>query len=327
MPRCIEDELFIDVPQEDIDAIDHLNNDQTVAFNTIMSTVDGKESALFFVDGPGGTGKTYLYRALLANLRRMNHIVLATTSSGIAANIMPGGRTARSRFKIPLKVLPSSMCSIGKQSSRAQLVRDSTAVIWDEAPMTNRDVFKLVDRTFQDIMDVELPFGGKIMIFGGDFRQVLPVIPKGTRSQLIEASIMRSSFWPDTRILRLRQNMRSINDHRFADFLLRVGDGSEQVIHDDMIRLPESMVIPWQSDQSIFQIIDKVFPNLGDHVGDARYMVDRALITPLNDDADMLNEKTISMFPSEEITFYSFDSVSARVFKFNNRKWFLPKFD
>ncbi|KAL6140312.1 hypothetical protein ACLB2K_058612 [Fragaria x ananassa] len=305
MPRCIEDELFIDVPQADIDAIDHLNNDQTVAFNTIMSAVNGKESALFFVDGPGGTGKTYLYHALLANLRRMNHIVLATASSGIAANILPGGRTAHSRFKIPLKVLPSSMCSIGKQSSLAQLVRDSTAVIWDEAPMTNRDVFELVDRTFQDIMDVELPFGGKIMIFGGDFRQVLPVIPKGTRSQLIDASIMGSSFWPDTRILRLRQNMRSINDHRFAEFLLRVGDGSEQVIHDDMIRLPESMVIPWQSDQSIFQIIHKVFPNLGDHVGDARYMVDRALITPLNDDVDMLNEKMIT-----------------RVFKFNNRKRF-----
>ncbi|KAL6180848.1 hypothetical protein ACLB2K_047507 [Fragaria x ananassa] len=121
MPRCIEDELFIHVPQEDIDAIDRLNNDQMVAFNTIMSAVDGKESALFFVDGPGGTGKTYLYRALLANLRRMNHIVLATASSGIAANILPGGRTAHSRFKIPLKVLPSSMCSIGKQSALAQL--------------------------------------------------------------------------------------------------------------------------------------------------------------------------------------------------------------
>ncbi|XP_004301765.1 PREDICTED: ATP-dependent DNA helicase PIF1-like [Fragaria vesca subsp. vesca] len=38
-------------------------------------------------------------------------------------------------------------------------------------------------------------------------------------------------------------------------------------------------------------------------------MVDRALITPLNDDADMLNEKIISMFPGEEISFYSFDSV------------------
>ncbi|XP_062005849.1 uncharacterized protein LOC133723029 [Rosa rugosa] len=103
--------------------------------------------------------------------------------------------------------------------------------------------------------------------------------------------------------------MRSINDHQFAEFLLRVGDESEQVINDEMMRLPECMVVPWESDQSINQIIDEVFPNLGDHVNDARYMVDRALITPINDDVDVLNEKIINMFPGEEITLYSFDSV------------------
>ncbi|KAL6143230.1 hypothetical protein ACLB2K_053925 [Fragaria x ananassa] len=310
VPSCIEDEHSINVPQEDIDAIGRLNNDQMMAFNTILDAVVRRESALFFVDGPGGTGKTYLYRALLAKLRSMNHIVLATASSGIAATILPGGRTAHSRFKIPLDVKdPTSMCSIEKQSPLAQLVRDSTAIIWDETPMTNRHAFEALDRTFCDIMGVEIPFGGKIMIFGGDFRQVLPVVPKGTRSQLIEASIVKSAFWAQVRILRLRQNMRSINDPHFAEFLLRVGDGSEHVIDDEMIRLPECMVIPWESEQSINKIIDDVFPNLSNHVNDARYMVDRALITPLNDDVDMLNEKIIRMFPGEEITVYSFDSV------------------
>ncbi|KAL6196845.1 hypothetical protein ACLB2K_032458 [Fragaria x ananassa] len=103
--------------------------------------------------------------------------------------------------------------------------------------------------------------------------------------------------------------MRSINDPQFAEFLLRVGDGSEHVIDDEMIRIPECMVIPWESEQSINKIIDDVFPNLSNHVNNARYMVDRALITPLNDDVDMLNEKIIRMFPGEEITVYSFDSV------------------
>ncbi|XP_024190810.1 uncharacterized protein LOC112194807 isoform X4 [Rosa chinensis] len=321
MPRCIEDELSVHISQEDIDAIDRLNDDQRIAFDTIMDAVQRKRSALFFVDGPGGTGKTYLYRALLANIRRMNHIVLATASSGIAANILPGGRTAHSRFKIPLNVDASSMCSISKQSALAQLVQDSTAIIWDEAPMTHRHVFEALDRTFRDIMDVDLPFGGKIMIFGGDFRQVLPVIPKGTKSELIQASIVKSTFWTHIKILRLRQNMRSINDHQFAEFLLRVGDGSEQVINDEMIRLPECMVVPWESDQSINLIIDEVFPNLGDHVNDARYMVDRALITPINDDVDVLNEKIIYMFPGEEITLYSFDSVED-----DSRNLYQPEF-
>lgn len=60
--------------------------------------------------------------------------------------------------------------------------------------MTHRHIFEAVDRTFRDITDVELPFGGKIMIFGGDFRQVLPVIYKGTKSELIQASIVKSPF-------------------------------------------------------------------------------------------------------------------------------------
>lgn len=309
IPRSIEDELSIIIPQEDVDAIDHLNNDQLSAFNSIMVAIERRENALFFVDGPGGTGKTYLYRALLAKLRSMNQIVLATASSGIAANILPGGRTAHSKLKIPLNIDASSMSFISKQTDLAQLIRACTAIIWDEAPMTNRDIFEAVDQTFQDVMDVKLPFGGKIMVFGGDFRQVLPVISRGTKAQLIQASIVKSSFWRQTKILRLRQNMRSRNDHQFAEFLLRVGNGTEQVINDEMIRLPESMVVPWQSEESINQLINEVFPNLSDHVNDAKYMVDRALVTPLNDDADMLNEKIISMFPGEEISFYSFDSV------------------
>ncbi|KAL6219764.1 hypothetical protein ACLB2K_007523 [Fragaria x ananassa] len=114
--RCIEDELSVNVPQEDIEAIGRLNNDQMIAFNTILDAVMRKEIELFVVDGPGGTGKTYLYRALLAKLRSMNHIVLATASSGIATTILPGGRTAHFRFKIPLDVKDqTSMCSIEKQ--------------------------------------------------------------------------------------------------------------------------------------------------------------------------------------------------------------------
>ncbi|KAL6219754.1 hypothetical protein ACLB2K_007513 [Fragaria x ananassa] len=108
--RCIEDELSVNVPQEDIEAIGRLNNDQMIAFNTILDAVMRKETALFFVDGPGGTGKTYLYRALLAKLRSMNHIVLATASSGIATTILPGGRIAHSRFKIPLDVKDQHPC-------------------------------------------------------------------------------------------------------------------------------------------------------------------------------------------------------------------------
>jgi Rad3-related DNA helicase len=91
-----------------------LNEEQQVAYNEIISTVDSDHGGLFFVDGPGGTGKTYLYRALLATIHSQNKIAVATATSGVAASIMPGGRTAHSRFKIPLTLDDGAFCIFHK---------------------------------------------------------------------------------------------------------------------------------------------------------------------------------------------------------------------
>nr|KYP50064.1 hypothetical protein KK1_028219 [Cajanus cajan] len=77
----------------------------------------------------GGTGKTFLYRTLIANVRSKGQIILATASSGIAPTLLPGGRIAHSRFKIPINVEADSFCSISKQSDLAKLIRKTTAII------------------------------------------------------------------------------------------------------------------------------------------------------------------------------------------------------
>ncbi|KAD2392816.1 hypothetical protein E3N88_39793 [Mikania micrantha] len=126
--------------------------------------VDNDLSGVFFIDGPGGTGKTFLYKALLAEVRSRGLIALATASSGAAANNIPGG--------------------IKKQSGAAALIRYSKIIIWDAASMAKRQAIEDVDRTFQNITGVSVPFGGKIKVMGGDFRQVLPVIKRGTRAHV-----------------------------------------------------------------------------------------------------------------------------------------------
>ncbi|CAN6701616.1 unnamed protein product [Malus baccata var. baccata] len=246
MTRCIEDEISIGIPQQDLDAIERLNDDQRSAFNIIMGAVQRSENATFFVDGPGETRKTYLYCALLASLRRTTH----------------------SKFKIPLSLDASSMCSIGKQSDLAKLIQKAKAIIWDEA-------------TIRIVMHLKHSI------------ELLPVIRKGTKSELIQASVVKASFWSQVKILKLKQNMRSINDREFSKILLRVGDENEDVIMDDMVKLPECMVIPWEKD----------------HMNDATYMVERAVVTSTNEDVDLLNEKIITMFPGLEETMYSFDSL------------------
>ncbi|XP_075670204.1 ATP-dependent DNA helicase RRM3-like [Castanea sativa] len=177
VPRLIQDELTVPNVDEELTLIKKLNNDQRVAYETIMTVIDRKESMIFFVDGSGGTGKTFLYHTILATLRKSGHIAIATATSGIARRLLHGGRIMHSRFKIPLTLDASSTCSISEQSDLAELIRRATIIIWDEAPMVNRRALESLNRTFKDIMEVNLPFGGKVLILGGDFRQVLPVDP------------------------------------------------------------------------------------------------------------------------------------------------------
>jgi hypothetical protein len=229
IPREIIEEFSVEVDIEDTSLHEYLNNEQKMAYEKILSATNSNIGGLFFVDGPGGTGKTFLYRALLATMRSQGKIALATASSGVAASIMPGGRTAHSRFKIPLRIDNRSICGFTKQSGTAKLLQAATLIIWDEASMTKRQAVEALDKSMRDIMDrPNLPFGGKTVVFGGDFRQVLPVVRKGSRAQIVDTSLRRSELWNCMQHLKLVQNMRAQNDPWFAEFLLRVGNGTEE---------------------------------------------------------------------------------------------------
>ncbi|EGO02629.1 hypothetical protein SERLA73DRAFT_28485, partial [Serpula lacrymans var. lacrymans S7.3] len=58
-------------------------------------------------------------------------------------------------------------------------------VVTDEAPMQHCHGIKALDHTLRDILDNQLPFGGIIIIFGGDFHQTTPVVPRGSRQCII----------------------------------------------------------------------------------------------------------------------------------------------
>ena len=69
IPREIFEETSIEANEDDVALSNTLNEEQRAAYDEIMSSIDTEHGGLFFVDGPGGTGKTYLYRALLATIR------------------------------------------------------------------------------------------------------------------------------------------------------------------------------------------------------------------------------------------------------------------
>ena len=63
--------------------------------------------------------------------------------------------------------------------------------------MMSKACYECVDRSFRVIMSLDLPFGGKVMVFGGEFRQVLPSVRRGNRAQAVDAALSRSYLWPN----------------------------------------------------------------------------------------------------------------------------------
>lgn len=116
---------------------------------------------------------------LLARLRREKKVAIAVASSGIAATLLQGGRTVHSTFKVPLNITEMSVCEVSHQSGLAKLIRMCDFVLWDECSMSHRYVLEAVDRTFRDVRNSDLPMGGVTVLFGGDFRQTLPVVKRG----------------------------------------------------------------------------------------------------------------------------------------------------
>ena len=224
------DEALSDDDQHKLDSQsyamqDTLNMDQCLAFATINAAFHKGNGGVFFLDGPAGTGKTYIYNLLLAEIRSRGKYAIAVASSGVAAILLSGGTTAHSRFKIPLEDPGEKSCSIKKQSAAAALIKKAAIIVWDEAPMLHRDCFDAVDRLLQDLMDSHEPFGGILTVLGGDLRQTLPVIPKGSRDDVLDALFFHSNVCRNIEILKLHENMRASDaSNAFCEWLLQVGE-------------------------------------------------------------------------------------------------------
>ncbi|KAG6702148.1 hypothetical protein I3842_07G019400 [Carya illinoinensis] len=272
--REIDDELAVEISEEDIVASEALNSKQRHVYNSVLGKVFSNEAATFFVDGPDGTGKTFLYKALLAAVRSRKLVALATASSGVAASILPGGRTAHSRFKIPLDTDEHSMCCVSKQSAIAKLLR-----------VARKQHIEALDKMLRDINDSELTFGGKVIVFGGDFRQVLPVF-------------------------HLTENMRARLDPVFSEYVLELGNGMPPITVDETIKIPDGMLVPYEDDcTSLDHLIDAVFHDIHEYSINISAMMNRAILTPKNSYVDEINALLIHRFPGEIKRYYSFDEA------------------
>jgi hypothetical protein len=193
-----------------------LNEEQKNILNLLITELHSNSIAKkqFFVNGSGGCGKTFLYETFISYVRSKGLVCLAMATTGNAATILPNGTTAHFGLKLSLKPTETSMCDLREGSKELYLVKNASVLIIDEATQLHKLSVDELDRTLRLIMGnvspilSETPFGGKFIIFGGDWKQCPPVIKHGNHST-ISASIMKNSLsWPFIVQLFLTQNMR-----------------------------------------------------------------------------------------------------------------------
>ncbi|XP_056848907.1 uncharacterized protein LOC130499037 [Raphanus sativus] len=248
--RLIDDELKYvveDQLKENERLIAMITDEQRGFYNEILDAVLNDSGGVFFLYGYGGTGKTFVYRALSSAIRSRRMIVLNTASSGIAALLLEGGRTAHSRFGILIDADEFTTCKkMEPGSDRAELVKAAKLIVWDEAPMMNIHCFETLDRSMRDIIrsSEHKPFGDKVVVFGGDFRQILPVIPGGGRAETVLAALNSPYLWEHCEVLKLTKNMKllaGLSDDEakelqsFSKWILDVGDGKINLPNDGQV--------------------------------------------------------------------------------------------
>lgn len=191
--------------------------------------------------------------------------------------------------------------------------------------MAPREALECADVTLRDLTGVDIPFGGKVMVLGGDFRQVLPVMPHSTREDIVGHSIKSHRLWVDGYVIvhKLGQNMRARGDAAWRQYLLDIGDGVVPVcdaVSPFVIRIPDDISAPrdW-SHHDLFQHVfpdlaavsqQSVEPNCPVEVRD--YFCERAILATTNAVVDDLNAQILKELDSNtHVTYYSVDDVDA----------------
>ena len=167
--------------------------------------------------------------------------------------------------------------------------------------MVPKSAVNAVNIMLRDICQSDTPFAGKIFILGGDFKQVLPVMPKTSRAGIVENCVKSSHLWPLFHMTKLTTNMRAVNDAQFSESLLQLGNGilkSSEHPTDDIIDISKKCNIVQDN------IVDEVF---GPVLNASEDMFETAILSPTNESSLQLNQMVLKKIQGEEKTYLSAD--------------------
>uniref|UniRef100_A0A914H7G4 ATP-dependent DNA helicase n=1 Tax=Globodera rostochiensis TaxID=31243 RepID=A0A914H7G4_GLORO len=229
---------------------------------------------------------------------------MATT--GIAADLLYEGQTVHKRLCRAKHVDSSTALNVDYESNFAHMLRSIHGMIIDEISMQHREVLEYVDRLLRSVAPKRLeniPFAGKVVVLGGDWKQLAPVIPGGGHLDQKNASVKSSTLFKHFTTIRLTANHRlQAGQGHYRNFLMRVGSG---LLNNANLRikLPTCMVEPDRD-----ALINFVFPPeiLKDPIAHWAELEGRAILCPLNRETLELNNIIMDRLPTRERAYTGF---------------------
>nr|GEU66947.1 DNA helicase [Tanacetum cinerariifolium] len=266
--------------------IPRLNKEQKLIFNEIITAVQDNVQKLIFIYGHGGTGKTFLWKAITTALRSEEKIVLTVASSGIASLLLPSSRTTHSRFQLSLNLKDESTCHIKKNSQLTDLLRRTNLIIWDEAPMNDRHCFEALDRCLRDILDSPHTFFWGLQHY---VRRIcaLPIKSDGS-SKTMPIPV---STW-----------------------LLDIGNGNIGTPDESETKDIFNVHIPTQlcisdSDIALTELINFIYDDIALQTPTVEDLQKKAIVAPINERADMINAHVLSLVNHQQRIYLSSDEA------------------
>ncbi|KAH7661261.1 DNA helicase protein [Dioscorea alata] len=305
--HLFQEELNYNIGQLQINnllMLSKLNAEQLAIYKEVKEAINSDRGEMFFVCGYKGK------------------IVFVVASSGIASLLLHGGRTVHSRFKIPINIEEYSTCRISKQTQLARLIEEATLIVFDEAPMIHRNCLEALNKTLQDLLSDKKPktstrpFGGKTLVLGEDFHQILLVIKYRSKIDIINAAITQSYLWQECKRDNLDDQSRN-QLRQFTEWLLQVGNDTIMCTENndntneerDWIEILKNLLIKRLGDP-IDSIIEFVYSQFHVNYVDLEYLRQCAIITPYNDTVKIINDVISQKIQAPEQIYLSSDYIS-----------------
>ena len=279
------------------DNLEKLNEEQKFIADTIIhelshgATPSFDRPRIYFIHACGGCGKTFLANTL-SMYCIANSLKFANAAwTGIVGTLLMAGTTLCSLFKLPVPINSTSTCSVRPNSRQADHLRSLSLIFIDEASMVPLDALRAIDILLRDITNNSVPFGGKLILMAGDFRQTLPIVPRASTPTIIENCIFRSPLWQYVTHLDLTKNVRADpSEISFKTWLLELGNGTLTSAEGTRGEVDIPTDCNFTDD-----IATSVFPD---------FNTDRSrsvIVTPLNEDADKLNDSILDRYEPQTL--------------------------